>query len=59
MKCKHCKLPIVLEPSAEARAKKSGGVPSDYTKLFEYHADCTLKLREAGVVELMRRTKEK
>jgi len=36
----------MLVPSATERAKKFGGEPEDYIKLFTYHASCTLKLRE-------------
>lgn len=55
MNCKHCHRPIVLIPSAAERARKCGGQPSDYTQLFEYHAECTLKLRAEGVAALMKR----
>lgn len=55
MNCLHCHKPIVLVPSAAERARKCGGEPSDYTKLFTYHAACTLKLREQSTLELMRR----
>lgn len=54
MKCKRCDKPIVLAPSAAERAKKYGGTPSSYEKLFEYHSDCLLELRRLGVQELMR-----
>lgn len=47
MNCIHCHKPIELVPSAAERARKFGGVPSDYTALFTYHAACTLKLRSA------------
>lgn len=57
MNCLHCKKPITLVPSAAERARKFGGEPSDYTRLFTYHADCTLKLRAEGVAELMRKPK--
>lgn len=40
MKCIYCGRPIVLVPSAEERARKSGGKPSDYTKLFTAHTEC-------------------
>jgi hypothetical protein len=46
MKCSHCGKPIVLVPSASERARKFGGVPSDYTRLFTIHADCQLELRK-------------
>lgn len=55
MNCTHCGKPIVLVPSAKERAKKFGGKPSDYTKLFTIHADCQLELRELGVKELLQR----
>lgn len=43
MKCIHCKKEIVLVPSASERAKKFGGKPSDYTKLFTEHKECREK----------------
>jgi len=54
MNCTICKKPIVLQPSAEERARKSGGKPSDYTKLFTIHADCQLKARQEATSFLMR-----
>lgn len=41
-----------------SRAKKHGGKPSDYTKLFTEHAECALKKREADTLALMRRVKK-
>lgn len=57
MNCKHCGKPIVLIPSAAERARKYGGKPEDYTKLFEYHTACTLVMREQSTRELMQRIK--
>ena len=45
MKCKYCGKPVVLVPSAVERAKKFGGKPSDYTKLFPSHAKCIIDNR--------------
>jgi hypothetical protein len=42
MKCTYCKKPIVLVPSAKERAKKYGGKPEDYVRLFTIHASCQL-----------------
>lgn len=60
MKCKHCGKEVVLVPSAAERAKKdvTGKTAAYYTSLFDYHAECTLKMRAEGVRELMQR-KEK
>ena len=55
MKCTICNKPIVLVPSAAERAKKYGGNPSDYTKLFTSHSACFITKRERETVELMRR----
>jgi hypothetical protein len=55
-KCKLCGAPIILKPSAEARALKYGGVPSDYLKLFDTHTGCALKKHSEKVAELVRRT---
>jgi len=48
MKCTICKNPIVLVPSAQERANKFGGTPSDYTKLFTTHAACFIEKRASG-----------
>lgn len=54
MNCTICKKPVVLVPSAEERAAKAGGKPSDYTKLFTTHGECVVAKRSAEAVELMR-----
>jgi hypothetical protein len=51
--CGHCGKKIVLIPSASERAKKYGGKPSDYVKMFQYHADCTLKYRQSELSGLL------
>lgn len=43
MNCTYCNKPIKLVPSATERAKKHGGKPSDYTKLFTAHNSCQVK----------------
>ena len=53
MNCTHCGKPIVLVPSAKERALKSGGKPSDYTRLFTAHADCIIKHRNAETLKLI------
>ena len=58
MNCTICNKPIVLVPSAAERAKKSGGKPSDYTKLFTAHAECAIAKREQETVELLRRMRD-
>jgi len=45
MKCRICNTEIVLVPSAAERARKLGGKPSDYTKLFTVHDKCALAER--------------
>jgi len=55
MKCAICNKPIVLTPSAKARALHFGGVPTDYTRLFTTHAACAIEKRSAEARELMRR----
>ena len=54
MLCSICGEEIVLVPSATDRAKKYGGKPSDYTKLFTEHAQCALLKREEDTLALMR-----
>lgn len=55
MNCSHCGKKIVLIPSAQERARKYGGKPSDYTELFTIHAQCQIEKRNAMALELMRR----
>ena len=55
MKCSCCGKPIILIPSATERAKKFGGSPSDYTKLFTMHSECQVAKRESETIELIRR----
>lgn len=54
MKCSHCGKKIVLVPSAQERARKYGGKPSDYTALFTVHTQCQIEKRNAMTLELMR-----
>ena len=56
MNCSICGKPIILIPSAAERAKKYGGRPSDYTKLFTTHSACALQKREADTLALMRKS---
>lgn len=53
--CTICHKPVVLVPSATERAAKFGGRPSDYTRLFTTHADCTVRQRSEQAVEAMRK----
>lgn len=55
MNCSICKKPVVLIPTAAERARKFGGKPSDYTRLFTYHADCYLEKRKAETTQLSAR----
>lgn len=55
MNCTICGEPIVLVPSANERAKKFGGLSSDYTALFTEHAKCAIKKRTEDTLELVRR----
>ena len=55
MNCTICKKPIILVPSAQERADKHGGKPSDYTRLFTEHADCALEKRKQETSELIAR----
>ena len=54
MKCSICGKPIVLVPSAAERARRYGGEPSDYTRLFTEHSDCVIAKREKDTLELIR-----
>lgn len=55
MKCTICGKPVLLVPSAKERAKKYGGKPSDYTKLFTEHSACIINKRNEDVLKLMRK----
>ena len=57
MNCTICNKPITLVPSANERAKKFGGKPSDYTKLFTTHSQCAIAKRRQETSELMERLK--
>lgn len=53
--CTICGESIVLRPSAAERARKYGGKPSDYTKLFTAHDHCVVAKREAETLELIQK----
>ena len=55
MNCSICGRKIVLVPSAKERAKRYGGKPSDYSKLFTEHSECLIQKREKDTIKLMRR----
>lgn len=55
MNCSICGKKIILVPSAKERAKRYGGKPRDYTKLFTEHHECLIQKREQDTIELMRR----
>ena len=54
MKCSICGKPIALVPSAAERAKRYGGKPSDYTRLFTEHSECVIAKREKDTLDLIR-----
>jgi hypothetical protein len=58
MNCTICGKPIHLYPSATERAKKFGGQPSDYTKLFTEHDQCVIDKRNKETSELMARLRK-
>ena len=55
MNCIYCKKKIVLVPSAAQRAKRFGGTPQQYVRLFTSHPECALKERERQTSELIER----
>ena len=59
MKCTICGKPIVLVPSAEARAAAdvSGKSAAYYRNLFRRHAECIVEKRERETLELLRQGK--
>lgn len=56
--CTICGEPIILVPSAKARADKCGETPAFYTALFTEHGECTVAKRSAESVDTMRRHRE-
>lgn len=54
MTCRHCQKPVILQPSAQARAERFGGRASEYILLFPNHADCVVKAREQEAIDLLR-----
>ena len=55
MNCSICNKPIILIPSAAERARKFGGKPSDYTRLFITHTECHLAKNKADLSDLLKR----
>lgn len=55
MICTICGKPIMLRPSAIERARKYGGKPSDYAKLFTTHGTCQVEKRNADTLALIKR----
>lgn len=57
MNCTICHKPIVLIPSAEARAASdvTGKTAKYYRNLFTTHSDCQIAKRNQESIELMRR----
>ena len=54
MNCTICGQPVVLIPSARARARKYGDQPAKYyTSLFREHADCVINKRNADTLALI------
>ena len=47
--CTICGGPVVLSACGIERAKRHGGAPSDYTNLFDPHADCQLAKRKRAL----------
>ena len=58
MNCTICGKKIELWPPATERAKKFGGQPSDYIKLFTEHAQCVIDKRNKETSELMARLRK-
>lgn len=53
--CPHCGNPVILHPSAEARAAKYGLTADYYRRLFPSHSGCLVTARSAESVHLMRK----
>ena len=53
MKCKICAEPIILRPSAKERARRYGGKPSDYEKLFQTHSSCQVRRNSENLKKLL------
>lgn len=58
MDCTICTKPIELVPSAAERAKRYGGKPSDYTRLFTEHSACVIAKRSEESRQLLKQITE-
>lgn len=58
-KCAHCGKPVILSPSAAARAKKYGETPEYYRRLFPSHTECVLRARQDDLSKLLARVHAK
>jgi hypothetical protein len=59
MNCTICGKPITLIPSADERARKYGGKPSDYTALFTAHPVCAVAKRSQESIDAIKRSASK
>ena len=53
--CPYCGMPVILSPSANARAKKYGETPEYYKALFPAHSGCLVQARTEEAIQLMKR----
>lgn len=54
MACPYCGKPVMLHPSAEERARKTGESPQYYRNIFQSHSACIVQARSAQAIALMR-----
>jgi hypothetical protein len=57
-KCTICGKDIVLVSSAAERARKFGGRPEEYLRLFTTHGKCEVAKRTAQTLELIKRNRD-
>lgn len=57
MACKYCGKPVVLVPSAAARARKHGGTAAYYTSLFPNHSECVVQNNREQSLVAMRKAR--
>lgn len=53
--CTICGEPIHLKPTAQERARRYGGKPSDYESLFTVHSHCQIEKRKQDMSEFLAR----
>lgn len=59
MDCTICHKPVILVPSARAKARATGQPASYFTRLNREHTECAIAKRDDETLALMRRINTK